>query len=82
MHILRRAAIFLLPLLCLAGILYLVDKWALHPKDLKSLSGKKELVVETQKKDAEYKLRTVQTLVPASSSVSNKNKTDLASFTY
>lgn len=72
MHILRRAAIFLLPLLCLAGILYLVDRWKIPTK--KSVP----VVSETKKKDVEYKLRTVQGVqgVMPSSSSSSSNKTD------
>ena len=76
MHILRRAAIFLLPLLCLAGVLYLVDKWAIHPKDLKSVSGEKNVVAEAHQKNVDYKLRTVQGVAPITSSSPNKNKTD------
>ena len=76
MHILRRAAIFLLPLLCLAGVLYFVDRLAIHPKDLNDLHGKNNVVAEPQKKDVEYKLRTVQGLTSAVSSASIKNKND------
>ena len=68
MHILRRAAIFLLPLFCLAGILYFVDKLAIHPK--------KVVVAEVKKKDVEYKLRTVPGAAPTGSNSFNNNKND------
>lgn len=75
MHLLRRAAIFLLPLLCLAGILYFVDKWAIHPKDLKVSPQKKS--TQATKTEVDYKLRTVQGAVPPNSpSPLSKNKTD------
>jgi N-acetylmuramoyl-L-alanine amidase len=75
LHILRRAAIFLLPLLCLAGILYFADKWVYNQKKI-SDAPKQAVVVKTQKKDVEYKLRTVQGADQNNSLIVNKNKND------
>jgi N-acetylmuramoyl-L-alanine amidase len=74
LHILRRAAIFLLPLLFLAALLYVLDRWSVHQKNLKIIPPKKTIVGETKKNDVEYKLKTLDTATVEPNAVVKDNK--------
>ena len=74
MHILRRAAIFLIPLLCLAGLLYFLDRWTTHQKDLKVLLPQKPAAAEAKKSDVEYKLKTLESVNNTDANAINDNK--------
>jgi len=67
---------FLLPLLCLAGILYFADRWISHQRALKELPEKKNVVADAPKKDIEYKLRTVEGIVKNNPNSNNNKKND------
>jgi len=76
LHLLRRAAIFLLPLLSLAAILYLADSWVTKQKSFKAPLPKAKIVVETKKNDVEYRLRILNTtdeVAPSSVKISKSS---------
>ncbi len=78
MHLLRRAAIFLIPLLCLAGLLYLVERWTIYQRGLKVVAPKKvETVVANKSSDVEYKVRTLE----PSSTASSESEKNVSFFT-
>ena len=62
MHLVRRAAIFILPLLSLAALLYIFDWWSTHQKELQKAPIVASVEDVKIKDEIKYRLKTVNGL--------------------